>query len=50
MFTLTKKNIQKIERKHLPLKTWCTRLVRKRIYFSKSDQMHKIVVGIVINI
>ena len=44
-----KQNTQKIERKHLSLRTWCARLVRKGIRFSKSLQMHKIVVGLVIN-
>ena len=47
---ITKKNTQKIERKHLSLRTWCARLVRKGIRFSKSKLMHKIVVGLVINI
>ena len=47
---VTKKNTQKIERKHLSLRTWCARLVRKGIRFSKSAQMHKIVVGLVINV
>ena len=45
-----KKNTQKIERKHLSLRTWCTRLVRKGIRFSKNELMHKIVVGLVINV
>jgi insertion element IS1 protein InsB len=44
-----KKNTQKIERKHLSLRTWCSRLVRKGIRFSKDPLMHKIVVGLVIN-
>ena len=47
---ISKKNTQKIERKHLSLRTWCARLVRKGIRFSKSLQMHKIVVGLVINV
>ncbi len=47
---VTKKNTQKIEREHLSLRTWCARLVRKGIRFSKTEQMHKIVVGLVINI
>ena len=47
---VTKKNTQKIERKHLSLRTWSARLVRKGIRFSKSEQMHKIVIGLVINI
>ena len=44
-----KDNTQKIERKHLSLRTWCSRLVRKGIRFSKSHQMHRIVVALVIN-
>ncbi len=44
-----KKNTQRIERKHLSLRTWCSRLVRKGIRFSKSHIMHKIVIGLVIN-
>jgi len=44
-----KRNIQHIERKHLSLRTWCSRLVRKGIRFSKSHLMHRIVVGLVIN-
>ncbi|MDR3233510.1 MAG: hypothetical protein LBT46_07605 [Planctomycetaceae bacterium] len=31
---VSKKNTQKIERKHLSLRTWCSRLVRKGIRFS----------------
>ena len=44
-----KRNTQRIENKHLSLRTWCSRLVRKGIRFSKSFQMHEIVVGLVIN-
>ena len=44
-----KTNTQKIERKHLSLRTWCSRLVRKGIRFSKVKLMHRIVVGLVIN-
>jgi IS1 family transposase/transposase-like protein len=44
-----KKNTQKIERKHLSLRTWCSRLVRKGIRFSKDHGIHKIVVALVIN-
>lgn len=44
-----KQNTQRIERKHLSLRTWCSRLVRKGLRFSKSHRMHKIVVGLVIN-
>ena len=45
-----KKNTQKIERVHLSLRTWVKRLARKTICFSKSLIMHKIVVGLCINI
>ncbi len=45
-----KTNTQRIERLHLSLRTWCSRLVRKGIRFSKTHLMHSIVVGLVINI
>ena len=44
-----KENTQKIERKHLSLRTWCSRLVRKGIRFSKDKDMHIIVVALIIN-
>ncbi len=44
-----KKNTQKIERKHLTLRTRIKRLVRKTICFSKSKQMHDIVIGLFVN-
>jgi len=44
-----KRNTQKIERKHLSLRTWCSRLVRKGIRFSKKHLMHRIVLGLIIN-
>lgn len=44
-----KRNTQRIERKHLSLRTWCSRLVRKSIRFSKCHRMHRIVVSLVIN-
>ena len=44
-----KKNTQKIERKHLSLRTWCSRLVRKGLRFSKSFLLHRIVLGLIIN-
>ena len=44
-----KRNTQKIERKHLSLRTLCSRLVRKGIRFSKSYDMHKIVIALIIN-
>ncbi len=45
-----KRNTQRTERKHLSLRTWCSRLVRKGIRFSKTHQMHSIIVGLIINI
>ncbi|MDR1231255.1 MAG: IS1 family transposase [Spirochaetaceae bacterium] len=50
ILTVTKKNTQKTERKHLSLRTWCARLVRKGIRFSKTEQMHKIAVALAINV
>ena len=44
-----KQNTQKIERKHLTLRTRIKRLVRKTICFSKLDKMHDIVIGLFIN-
>lgn len=44
-----KRNTQKIERKHLTLRTRIKRLMRKTICFSKSIQMHDIVIGLFIN-
>ena len=44
-----KRNTQKIERKHLSLRTWCSRLARKSIRFSKRHDMHRIVVALIIN-
>jgi len=42
-------NTQKIERKNLNLRTWIKRLTRKTICFSKSEKMHDIVIGLLIN-
>ena len=44
-----KRNTQRIERKHLNLRTRIKRLARKTICFSKSIQMHDIVIGLFIN-
>jgi insertion element IS1 protein InsB len=44
-----KRNTQKIERTHLTLRTRIKRLVRKTICFSKSIEMHDIVIGLFIN-
>lgn len=40
---------QQLERKHLTLRTRIKRFVRKTICFSKSLQMHEIVIGLFIN-
>jgi insertion element IS1 protein InsB len=44
-----KRNTQKIERKHLTLRARIKRLVRKTICFSKTIQMHDIVLGLFVN-
>jgi insertion element IS1 protein InsB len=44
-----KRNTQKIERKHLRLRTRIKRLTRKTICFSKSILMHDIVIGLFVN-
>lgn len=44
-----KRNTQRIERKHLNLRTRIKRLARKTICFSKSIRMHDIVIGLFIN-
>jgi len=43
-------NTQTIERKNLTLRTRIKRLTRKSICFSKTQEMHDIVIGLVINI
>ena len=42
-------NTQKIERKHLTLRTRIKRLARKTICFSKSQWLHDVVIGLFIN-
>jgi len=49
MHSSGKRNTQKIERKHLTLRTRIKRLVRKTICFSKTIQMHDIVLGLFVN-
>ena len=44
-----KQHTQKIERKHLTLRTRIKRLARKTICFSKSTLMHDIVLGLFVN-
>jgi insertion element IS1 protein InsB len=44
-----KRNTQQIERKHLTLRTRIKRLARKTICFSKSAELHDIVIGLFVN-
>jgi len=44
-----KENTQKIESKHTNLRTRIKRLVRRSICFSKTEQMHDLVIGLFIN-
>jgi insertion element IS1 protein InsB len=50
VLTASKKNTQKIEWKHLSLRTWCARLARKGLRFSKTERTRKIVVVLTINV
>jgi insertion element IS1 protein InsB len=50
LHTVGKSNTQRIERKNLTLRTRIKRLARKTICFSKTIEMHDIVIGLVINI
>jgi len=49
LHTVGKRHTQKIERKHLTLRTRIKRLARKTICFSKSIMMHDIVIGLFLN-
>jgi insertion element IS1 protein InsB len=44
-----KRRTQQLERKHLTLRTRIKHLVRRTLCFSKSTQMHEIVIGLFIN-
>ena len=44
-----KESTQKIESKHINLRTRIKRLVRRTICFSKTEQMHDLVIGLFIN-
>ena len=44
-----KRKTQQIERKHLDFRTRIKRLARKTICFSKSEEMHDLVIGMFIN-
>src|SRR5262245_58715788 len=41
-----KENTQKIESKHINLRTRIKRLVRRTLCFSKTEQMHDLVIGL----
>ena len=45
-----KANTQKIESKHINLRTRIKRLVRRTICFSKTERMHDLVIGLFINL
>ena len=45
----SKRNTQQIERQHLTLRTRIERLMRKTICFSRSTQMHDIVIGLFVH-
>jgi insertion element IS1 protein InsB len=47
--TVGKEYMQKIESKHINLRTRLKRLVRRTICFSKTEQMHDLVIGLFIN-
>ena len=44
-----KENTQKIESKHINLRTRIKSLVRRTICFSKTERMHDLVIGLFIN-
>jgi insertion element IS1 protein InsB len=44
-----KDQTQKIESKHINLRTRIKRLVRRTICFSKTEQMHDLVIGLFVN-
>jgi insertion element IS1 protein InsB len=44
-----KQHTQKIESKHINLRTRIKRLVRRTICFSKTEQMHDLVIGLFVN-
>jgi insertion element IS1 protein InsB len=47
--TVGKAQTQKIESKHINLRTRIKRLVRRTICFSKTERMHDLVIGLFIN-
>jgi len=49
LVSITWISLPKIERKHLTLRTRLKRLARKTICFSKTTQMHDIVISLFVN-
>ena len=47
--TVGKEHMQRIESKHITLRTRIKRLVRRTICFSKTERMHDLVIGLFIN-
>jgi insertion element IS1 protein InsB len=47
--TVGKEHMQRIESKHINLRTRIKRLVRRTICFSKTERMHDLVIGLFIN-
>jgi insertion element IS1 protein InsB len=47
--TVGKENTQQIESQHINLRTRIKRLVRRTICFSKTERMHDLVIGLLIN-
>jgi insertion element IS1 protein InsB len=47
--TVGKAHTQKIESKHINMRTRMKRLVRRTICFSKTERMHDLVIGLFIN-
>jgi insertion element IS1 protein InsB len=47
--TVGKAHMQRIESKHINLRTRIKRLVRRTICFSKTERMHELVIGLFVN-
>jgi insertion element IS1 protein InsB len=47
--TVGKEHMQRIESKHINLRTRIKRLVRRTICFSKTERMHELVIGLFVN-
>jgi insertion element IS1 protein InsB len=47
--TVGKEYMQRIESKHINLRTRIKRLVRRTICFSKTERMHDLVIGLFVN-